>query len=190
MNEPIVVAQLSKLEDREPVHAQVENIDLVIIRYEENVSVLYGRCLHRGAMMSDGHVEGDNLICGLHGWDYRIDTGVSEYNNAEVLHKFKVEIVEGAVTVDAAEIRAFGVQQPQPFDGENYFGEFADLHPNVLIPLIETLIFEHYFGELGNIHRMTNKKYPIIKNELKRNSSSLCESLIITSITQCVTFLC
>ena len=35
--------------------------------------------------MSDGHVSGANLICGVHGWDYRLDTGVSEYNNSETL---------------------------------------------------------------------------------------------------------
>ena len=52
-------------------------------------SVLYGRCLHRGALLSDGRVDGDNLICGLHGWDYRIDTGVSEYNNDEVLREIR-----------------------------------------------------------------------------------------------------
>jgi phenylpropionate dioxygenase-like ring-hydroxylating dioxygenase large terminal subunit len=25
--------------------------------------VLYGRCAHRGALMSDGYVQGDDLIC-------------------------------------------------------------------------------------------------------------------------------
>ena len=59
----------------------------MVVRYDDNVSVLYGRCLHRAALMSDGHVEGNNLFCGVHNWDYRIDTGVSEYNNAEALHK-------------------------------------------------------------------------------------------------------
>ena len=75
-----------------PTHARVENTDLVIVKYGDKVSVLYGRCLHRGALMSDGRVEGDNLICGLHNWDYRIDTGVSQYNNKEVLHKFSSRV--------------------------------------------------------------------------------------------------
>jgi hypothetical protein len=52
------------------------------------LNVLYGRCLHRGALMSDGFVDGQNLICGVHDWDYRLDTGVSEYDNDEALHKF------------------------------------------------------------------------------------------------------
>ncbi len=67
---------LDQLKDREPHHALINGLDLVLLKYDDNVSVLYGRCLHRGALMSDGHVEGHNLICGVHGWDYRYDTGV------------------------------------------------------------------------------------------------------------------
>jgi len=129
MKEPKAIAKFSELENRKPAHAQVENIDLVLVRYEEKVSVLYGRCLHRGALMSDGSVQGDNLICGLHGWDYRIDTGVSEYNNAEALNKFTTEIKGDDVVVDLAEIREFGVKYPQPFNRESYLGDYADTHP-------------------------------------------------------------
>ena len=85
------VAHFSNLKDKSPQHVLVANVDLVLTRYGKNVSALYGRCLHRGALLADGHVDGENLICGLHGWDYRIDTGISEYNNSEKLHKFSEE---------------------------------------------------------------------------------------------------
>jgi nitrite reductase/ring-hydroxylating ferredoxin subunit len=78
---PTRVATWSELDDRVPAYALVGGVDLVVIRYDEEVSVLYGRCLHRGALLSDGHVEGHDLICGVHGWDYRYDTGVSSYKN-------------------------------------------------------------------------------------------------------------
>jgi nitrite reductase/ring-hydroxylating ferredoxin subunit len=81
MKDLIKVAQFSELADKQPTHALVESTDLVVIRYRDEVSVLYGRCLHRGALLADGHVDGHNLICGLHDWDYRIDAGVSEYAN-------------------------------------------------------------------------------------------------------------
>lgn len=119
----------NELEDRAPVHHQVNGLDLVIIKYDKNVSILYGRCLHRGALMADGYVDGDNLICGLHGWDYRYDTGVSEYNNKEVLHKFKSEIRDEYVWVDEDEINAFIVDKPQPFNRDEYLGQYADTHP-------------------------------------------------------------
>ena len=84
----IAISKWDDLEDRKPSYALVADVDLVIVRYDESVTVLYGRCAHRGALMSDGHVVGDNLICGVHGWDYRLDTGISEYNNIETLPKF------------------------------------------------------------------------------------------------------
>lgn len=82
------VATWSTLEDRAPAYALGSGVDLVVVRYGDDVSVLYGRCLHRGALLADGSVEGANLICGVHGWDYHYDTGISEYNNEEVLQKF------------------------------------------------------------------------------------------------------
>ena len=84
----LAIKQWDELEDRVPAYALVADVDLVVVRYGESVSVLYGRCAHRGALMSDGHVDGQNLICGVHGWDYRLDTGISEYKNSETLPKF------------------------------------------------------------------------------------------------------
>jgi nitrite reductase/ring-hydroxylating ferredoxin subunit len=81
----VSVARWSALEDRQPTYGLVADVDLVIIRYDDQVSVLYGRCLHRGALMADAKIDGGNIVCGVHGWDYRVDTGVSSYNNAEVL---------------------------------------------------------------------------------------------------------
>ena len=93
----VEIKRLCELEDRRPSYALVANVDLVIIRYDDQVSVLYGRCAHRGALMSDGHVEGENIICGVHGWDYRLSTGVSSYNNSERLQKFTSWIEQIAI---------------------------------------------------------------------------------------------
>ncbi|MEP3672269.1 MAG: Rieske 2Fe-2S domain-containing protein, partial [Hyphomicrobiales bacterium] len=84
----ISISKLDDIQDRKPVHALVAGVDLVIVRFDEKTSVMYGRCLHRGALMSDGFVRGNDLICGVHYWDYRVDSGVSEYNNNEALPKF------------------------------------------------------------------------------------------------------
>ena len=112
----VSVAKLDDLEDRKPAYALVGEVDLVVVRFDDNVSVFYGRCLHRGALMSDGYVEGDNLICGVHYWDYRLDGGVSEYNNSEALPKFAAWTENGEVLVDAEEIAAWAKANPQPFN--------------------------------------------------------------------------
>ena len=133
----------SKLEEKTPASQQVNGLDLVLVRYGSNVSVLYGRCLHRGALMADGHIEGDNLICGVHGWDYRYDTGVSEYNNNEVLHKFFSEIKDDWVWIDEDEINQFLINNPQPFNRDEYLGQYSDTHPE------DTEPFTGYIKELA-----------------------------------------
>ncbi|MEQ8452846.1 MAG: glutamate synthase-related protein [Sandaracinaceae bacterium] len=127
---PLRVATWSELEDRVPAYALALQTDLVVIRLGDEVSVLYGRCLHRGALMADGRIEGDNLICGLHGWDYRVDTGVSAYANDEILHKFdaRIDPSEDAVFIEEADVRAFQRVHPQPYDREAYLGLYQDPH--------------------------------------------------------------
>ncbi len=125
----IELGNIDTIKEKDPTHFQVHGLDLVAIRYDDSISVLYGRCLHRGALMSDGHITGSNIVCGLHGWDYRYDTGISEYNNSEVLHKFYAEIENGKVWVDEEEIKDYLKKYPQPFKRDEYLGQYADTHP-------------------------------------------------------------
>ena len=122
----VAVATYSELPDRKPQYALVAEVDLVVVRFDDEVSVLYGRCLHRGALMADGFVRGKDLICGVHDWDYRLDTGVSAYANEEKLPKFSSWIEDDAVLVDADEIAAWAQDNPQPFDRDAYLGLYAD----------------------------------------------------------------
>ena len=85
------VADWDALEPLTPAYALVANVDLVVIGSpgesrispaptarpaQDEVTVLYGRCLHRGALLADGRIQGEDLICGVHGWDYRYKTGI------------------------------------------------------------------------------------------------------------------
>lgn len=120
------VARWSELADRTPTYALVADVDLVIVRFDDEVSVFYGRCLHRGALMADGFVRGQNLICSVHDWDYRLDTGISEYANEEQLPKFSSWVEDDEVCVDADEISAWAQKNPQPFNRDAYLGLYAD----------------------------------------------------------------
>jgi glutamate synthase domain-containing protein 2/nitrite reductase/ring-hydroxylating ferredoxin subunit len=132
--QPYKIATWSDVPDREPVSALVSNVDLVVIRFDGNHSVLYGRCLHRGAHLADGHIDGDNLICGVHGWDYVFHTGVSSYNNAERLAKFSSWIDDGDLLVDLDEILAWEKEHPQPYDRGAYQGAYQDPHGTPMEP--------------------------------------------------------
>ena len=120
------LTEWDKLPDRQPTAALVAGVDLVIVRFDDRVSVLYGRCAHRGALMADGYVSGDNLICGVHQWDYRMDTGISEYNHSETLPKFNAWLEDGQVCVDEDEISAWAEANPQPYQRDSYQGAYQD----------------------------------------------------------------
>ena len=124
----VKVASWKELPQRKPIGALVGGVDLVIVRWDDNVSVLYGRCKHRGALMADGYIDGDNLMCGLHNWDYRFETGVSAYNNEESLAKFNAWVENDALYVDADEIIEWKKENPQPYNRDAYQGEYADIH--------------------------------------------------------------
>lgn len=126
----VKIADWSSLEALTPTYALVANVDLVTVKWEdgENVSVLYGRCQHRGALLADGEIRGEDLICGVHNWDYRYKTGVSGYNNDEKLHRFSAWVEDGAVFVDEDEISEWEKAHPQAYDREGYQGLYADIH--------------------------------------------------------------
>jgi len=125
---PVKIAEWSEVPDRKPIGALVGNIDLVIVRWDDNHSVMYGRCLHRGAMLADGHISGNDLICSLHGWDYVYMTGVSSYTNDEKLNKFSSWIKDGSLFVDEEEILMWEESHPQPYDRSAYQGAYQDHH--------------------------------------------------------------
>ncbi len=141
----IRIARFSELDPARPAPALVANVDLVIVRWpdEDQVSVLYGRCLHRGAPLADGEVRGEDLICGVHGWDYRFRTGVSAYTNSEILHKFSHWIEDDGVFVDEDEVREWERCHPQPYDRSAYQGAYQDPHGTPDEP------FNHWIHEMA-----------------------------------------
>lgn len=101
------IAQWTDLVDRSPHGVSADGVDLVIVRFGDEHSVLSGRCQHRGVLLADGTVRGDDLVCGVHGWDYRIDTGVSTYDTSQRLHRFASEVIDGVVSVSKREVAEY-----------------------------------------------------------------------------------
>ena len=160
----LAIAAFSDLETLQPVYALVADVDLVVIRLEneEAVSVLYGRCLHRGALMADGHIEGNNLICSVHNWDYCYRSGVSSYNPSERLKRFSAWVEDGKVWVDEDEIRAWAVDNPQPYDRDAYQGLYKDIHGGPEEPHTGYIqhLAEHGLSRVGHHGRVSAMGVP------------------------------
>jgi glutamate synthase domain-containing protein 2/CDGSH-type Zn-finger protein len=103
----VKIADLGELDAGKPVPREVDGVELVLVRFGDDVSVHKGICRHQGGIMSDGDVAGDDLICGLHGWAYNIRTGVNEDGSGQDLKLFKSWVERDHVFVDADEIVAW-----------------------------------------------------------------------------------
>ncbi|CAJ1511146.1 glutamate synthase-related protein [[Mycobacterium] burgundiense] len=119
------VVALSELPDNAPFAVNTAGVDLVLVRRGADVSALYGRCAHRGALLADGHVDGDVVFCDVHGWRYDVETGVSPVNPAVALATFAAWVRDGAVYVDQSAIVEFARANGQSHDDDGYQGRWA-----------------------------------------------------------------
>ncbi|MEW8543887.1 MAG: glutamate synthase-related protein [Candidatus Thiodiazotropha sp.] len=160
----IAILTWAELLPLNPTYALVAGVDLVVVRWQESdrVSVLYGRCAHRGALMADGRIEGENIICGLHDWDYGYKSGVSAYNPAEKLARFNAWVEEGRVWVDEDEIKAWAEKNPQPYDREQYQGLYKDHHGGKEEPHYKYIqhLAEHGLSRVGHHGRVSAMGVP------------------------------
>ena len=131
--QPHRLKTFSELQPLQPAYALAANVDLVLLRLEdhdpEQVVVMYGRCQHRGMLMSDAHIQGDKIVCGLHGSHYIYKTGINPRYLNKNLKKFKAWVENDQVYVDLEEIAAWEKRNPQQYNRERYQGLYADSQP-------------------------------------------------------------
>jgi glutamate synthase domain-containing protein 2/CDGSH-type Zn-finger protein len=114
------VALAAELEDRKPISVEVEGVELLVVKVDGSISVFQARCVHQGANMADGSIEGDKLVCGLHGWAYDLATGRKVGPGNAGLRRFDVWVDErwGEVLVSLEQVRAHAKTGPEtPADG-------------------------------------------------------------------------
>jgi methylamine---glutamate N-methyltransferase subunit C len=137
-----------------PFRAVIADVDLVVLRWpdRDEVSVLFGRCRHRGALMSDGAVSGDKLTCMLHGSTYRYRTGKNVHYPGADLHRFNAWIEDGAVWVDEDEVAAWERNNPQKYRRDAYQGTYADFKGTEDEPHVKSIqaLAEHGLERVGH----------------------------------------
>jgi nitrite reductase/ring-hydroxylating ferredoxin subunit len=112
----ISIARSEQLETDRPFSAVAEGVELVVVRRSERTYVLSGRCPHRAARLGAcATVEEDRLVCGRHGWDFRLADGTLNAGD-EGLARFPALLDgQGTVWVEAAAVRAFARAERQVF---------------------------------------------------------------------------
>jgi nitrite reductase/ring-hydroxylating ferredoxin subunit len=79
--------------------------EMIIYRSGGRVYAAERYCLHAGADLSEGIVDGAELVCALHGWSYRVDTGIHVQSPMNCLTVFRVRVAAGRIQVDPRPVR-------------------------------------------------------------------------------------
>ena len=76
---------------------------------DDRVFALLDRCPHKGGPLSQGIVFGDGVACPLHNWTIGLPDGCARGADAGCTPRFAVRLADGAVQLDADELRSLAV---------------------------------------------------------------------------------
>ncbi len=98
----IRVANLDELHGDGPHALSAVGFDIVAVRTPAGVRAFEGRCPHQGALLGEGELDGDKLVCRNHRWRFSVDTGQRE-GGPQRLASCPVVERERAIFVDVSE---------------------------------------------------------------------------------------
>jgi cytochrome P450/nitrite reductase/ring-hydroxylating ferredoxin subunit len=104
----IRVANLDELPGDGPHALAANGFDIVVVRTPAGFRAFEGRCPHQGALLGEGELNGDTLVCRNHRWRFSVDSGQRE-GGPQCLASCPVVEQEHAIFVDVS-----GLARGQP----------------------------------------------------------------------------
>ena len=80
----------------------VDGMDVALFRRGGEGFAIGTECPHQGGSLCDGMVEGDIVICPLHGWEFDLRSGACMTMPGESVPRFTVTVEDGAVHLEEA----------------------------------------------------------------------------------------
>jgi nitrite reductase/ring-hydroxylating ferredoxin subunit len=99
----VKVLDLAELPAGKGTLVSVDGRDVVVFRRGAEVLAIGNDCPHQGGSLCDGWVEGDIVICPLHGWEFDMRSGACMTVPGEVVPRYTVTVEDGAVYLEEAE---------------------------------------------------------------------------------------
>ena len=115
----IEVLKIHQLDESKGTTVFVNERDIALYKYEGAFYALDNTCVHRGGQLGDGRMDGPNVICPLHSWDYDVRTGISRYNAHEKVAIYPVLVEGERVLIDADSV------PPKPRFQSEYLGQWT-----------------------------------------------------------------
>jgi nitrite reductase/ring-hydroxylating ferredoxin subunit/uncharacterized membrane protein len=93
-------ADASLLSENRPLRVVVDDTPVLLLRAGESIFAIHDRCSHRGCSLSEGSVEGDEVVCACHGSRFSLRDGAVRHGPAAAAQPaFQVRVQDGRVEV-------------------------------------------------------------------------------------------
>lgn len=93
-------ADASLLPEGRPTRVVVDDTPVLLLREGESIYAIHDRCSHRGCSLSEGNVEGDEIVCSCHGSRFSLRDGAVRHGPASAAQPaFQVRVQDGRVEV-------------------------------------------------------------------------------------------
>ena len=98
--------------------AREKGLDVAVFRNaQDEVFALLDRCPHKGGPLSQGIVHGKQVACPLHNWNIGVDDGCAKAPDEGCTTSFVVQVTDGMVFLDSAELASKAVDETRPIAG-------------------------------------------------------------------------
>jgi nitrite reductase/ring-hydroxylating ferredoxin subunit/uncharacterized membrane protein len=71
----VAAADASQLPDARPLRAVVDETPVLLVRDGDRIFAIHDRCSHRGCSLSEGTLEGEQIVCACHGSRFDLRDG-------------------------------------------------------------------------------------------------------------------
>ncbi len=93
-------ADASLLTEGRPLRVVVDETPVLLLSQGENIYALHDRCSHRGCSLSEGTVEGEEVVCACHGSRFSLRDGSVRHGPASAPQPaFQVRVESGRIEV-------------------------------------------------------------------------------------------
>jgi nitrite reductase/ring-hydroxylating ferredoxin subunit/uncharacterized membrane protein len=75
-------ADASQVPERRPTRVFVEDTPVLLVRDEDRFFAIHDRCSHRGCSLSDGEIDGTEIVCSCHGSRFDLRNGAVTHGPA------------------------------------------------------------------------------------------------------------
>ena len=97
-----------------PFALSASGVDVALVRTGAGWRAFQGLCPHQGALLGEGEIEGDRLVCRNHRWRFSLDSGRRD-GGPECLASCPAVERDGAIFVDVSTLRGRSAQgRPDP----------------------------------------------------------------------------